>query len=192
MEHIRKVKATIMLKLSLVLIVLMAGRIHAQTPSIQKIGHADWEYIFSQLPEFKVIENELKSYETQLQNQAKAKLQEFNVKYKAFQNLPANTLDAIKKDKESELAYLQENIQRFEQDAQASIQKKQSDLVTPVFARVGKAIEEVARANGFTYILNPRMLGGGELILFTDEQYNISELVLKKLSSETKAPSKQN
>ena len=69
MEHIRKVKAPIMLKLPLVLIVLMAGRIHAQTPSIQKIGHADWEYIFSQLPEFKVLENELKSYETQLQNQ---------------------------------------------------------------------------------------------------------------------------
>ena len=37
----------------------------------QKIGHADWEYIFGQLPEYKQIENELKIYETQLKNQLK-------------------------------------------------------------------------------------------------------------------------
>ena len=182
-----------MLKLSFVLILLMANQLCAQTTSNQKIGHADWEYIFSQLPEFKSIENELKSYETQLQNQAKSKVQELNTKYKAYQELPANTPEAIRKDKESELAYLQENIQRFEQDAQASIQKKQNDLVAPVFAKVGKAIEEVAKENGFTYILNPKVLGGGDLILFTDEQYNISELVLKKLaSSGAKTPPKQN
>jgi len=182
-----------MLKLPFLLMVLMANHIYAQPTSSQKIGHADWEFIFSQLPEFRAIETELKSYETQLQNQAKSKVQDLNVKYKAYQELPANTPEAIRKDKESELAYLQENIQRFEQDAQSSIQKKQNDLIAPVFAKVGKAIDEVAKENGFTYILNPRMLGGGDLILFTDEQYNISELVLKKLASGgTKTPSKQN
>ena len=181
-----------MLKLSIVLAVLVTSQIYAQTTSTQKIGHADWEYIFGRLPEFKAIENELKSYEAQLQNQAKSKVQELNAKYKAYQELPANTPEAIRKDKESELSYLQENIQRFEQDAQSSIQKKQNDLIAPVFARVGKAIEEVATENGFTYILNPRMLGGGDLILFTDEQYNISELVLKKLGSDSKTPPKQN
>ena len=182
-----------MLKLPLMLIALMtADHIYAQTPSEQKIGHADWEYIFSHLPEFKAIENELKSYEAQLQNQSKAKVQEFNTKYKAYQELPANTPEAIRKDKESELAYLQENMQRFQQDAQTSIQKKQNDLIAPVFAKVGKAIEEVAKENGFSYILNPRMLDGGDVLLFTDEKYNISELVLKKLGSTMPKPPKQN
>jgi outer membrane protein len=182
-----------MLKLPFVLTVLMANQIYAQISSIQKIGHADWEYIFSQLPEFKAIEKELKSYETQLQNQAKSKVEELNAKYKIYQELPESTPETIRRDKESELSYLQENIQRFQQDAQASIQKKENELVTPVFARVGKAIEEVAKENGFTYILNPRMLDGGDVLLFTDEQYNISELVLKKLRSDaTKAPTKQN
>ena len=182
-----------MLKLPFVLMVLMANYLYAQSTSNQKIGHADWEYIFGQLPEFKAIENELKSYETQLQNEAKSKIQELNAKYKAYQELPTNTPEAIRKDKESELAYLQENIQRFEQDAQSSTQKKQNDLIAPVFAKVGKAIEEVAKENSFTYILNPRMLGGGDLILFTDEQYNISDLVLKKLGTGiAKTPPKQN
>jgi outer membrane protein len=156
--------------------------IQAQTPQAsQKIGHADWEYIFSQLPEYKQIENELKSFESQLQNQLKIKSQELETKYKAYQALPAGTLEAIKKDKESELTYLQENLQKFQQDAQTSMQKKQTDLVSPVFTKVGKAIEAVATENGFSYIINPQMVGGGDVLLFSDEKYNISDLVLKKL-----------
>jgi outer membrane protein len=165
-----------------------------QTP--QKIGHADWEYIFGQLPEYKQIENELKTFETQLQNQLKTKSQEIETRYKAYTALPANTPDAIKKDKESELAYLQENIQKFQQDAQISMQKKQSDLVNPVFIKVGKAIEEVALENGFSYIINPQMVGGGDVLLFTEEKYNISNLVLKKLGIDlpegTTPPTKKN
>ena len=165
-----------------------------QTP--QKIGHADWEYIFGQLPEYKQIENELKTFETQLQNQLKTKSQELETKYKAYTALPANTPDAIKKDKESELAYLQENIQKFQQDAQTSMQNKQNDLLNPVFVKVGKAIEEVALENGYSYIINPQMIGGGDVLLFTDEKYNISNLVLKKLgidlSKQTTTPANKN
>jgi outer membrane protein len=151
------------------------------TSSSQKIGHADWDYIFSQLPEFKRIENELKIYETQLQSQLKSKNQALESRYKLYQTLPADTPDAIKKDKESELAYLQESIQKFQQEAQLSMQKKQHELVAPVFTKVEKAIGEVARENEFSYIVNPRMMSGGDAFLFVDEKYNISALVLKKL-----------
>ena len=165
----------------------------AQSP--QKIGHADWEYIFSQMPEYKQIENELGIFEAQLQNQLKLKSQELEAKYKTYTNLPATSPEAIKKDKESELTYLQQNLQKFQQDAQASMQKKQSELINPVFVKVGKAIEEVAVENGYAYIINPQMLGGGDVLLYTNEKYNISELVLKKLGI-TKAtpsvPTKQN
>jgi outer membrane protein len=170
---------------------------YGQTPQApQKIGHADWDYIFSKLPEYKKIENELKAFETQLQNQIRNKSQELEAKYKAYQAIPADTPDAIKKDKESELEYLQGNLQKFQQDAQVSMQKKQTDLVTSVFAKVGKAIEEVALENGFSYIINPQMIGGGDVLLFTDEKYNISQLVLKKLGvnvdEQAKTPAKKD
>jgi outer membrane protein len=160
----------------------------AQSPQpAQKIGHADWDYIFSRIPEYRQIEKEIKSFEAQLQNQLKIKAQDLETKYKAYQTVPADTPDAIRKDKESELAYLQENIQKFQQEAQAAMQKKQSDLVRPVFEKVGKAIEQVAVENGFSYIINPQMIGGGDVLLFTDEKFNISNLVLSKLGVETPA-----
>jgi outer membrane protein len=185
------------MKLSLLTIfALTVSSSFAQTDPPQKIGHADWEYIFSHLPEYKRVETELRDFETQLGNQLRTKNQELENKYKAYQALPANTPEAIKKDRESELAFLQDNLQKFQQDAQASMQKKQNDLVSPVFSKVAKAIEEVALENGFSYILNPQMVGGGDVLLFTDEKYNISNLVLKKLginiADQSKAPDKEN
>jgi outer membrane protein len=155
--------------------------INTQAQEIQKIGYADWEYIFSQLPEFKQIDNELKTHGTQLENQLKAKYQDYENKVKAYQGMPATTPDAIKADKERELAALQESIQKFQQDAQTSLQNKQTALMDPVFKKVGKAIEDVAKENGYSFIINPQIVGGGDVLLYNDEKYNISNLVLKKL-----------
>lgn len=154
----------------------------AQSPTIpQKIGHADWTYIFTRMPEFKQIEREISSFEAQLQNQLKAKAQQLDAKYKAYQTLNPDTPDAIRRDKETELAYLRQNLESFQQEAQSSLRKKESDLVTPVLAKVRRAIEQVAIENGFSYIFNPEMAGGDDALLFTDEKYNISDLVLDKL-----------
>jgi outer membrane protein len=166
---------------TLFLIVVCAFAIQANAQEIQKIGYADWEYIFSQLPEFKQIDSELKTHGTQLENQLKAKYQDYEAKVKAYQNMPATTPDAIRADKERELTGLQESIQKFQQDAQTSLQNKQAALMDPVFKKVGKAIEEVAKENGYSFILNPQIVGGGDVLLYNDEKYDISNLVLKKL-----------
>ncbi len=152
-----------------------------QQPVAQKIGYADWDYIFAQLPEYKQIDAELKTFGTQLENQLKSKYQDYETKLKTYQGMPATTPDAIKADKERELGALQESIQKFQQDAQTSLQTKQNSLMEPVFSKVGKAIEEVAKENGYSFIINPQLIGGGDILLYNDEKYNISTLVLKKL-----------
>lgn len=154
----------------------------AQTqPVTQKIGYADWDFIFSQMPEFKQIDSELKAHRTQLESQMEAKQRDLQTKYEAFQKLPATTDNAIRADKQRELEALNESLQKFSQDAQTSLQNKQTSLMEPVFNKVGKAIEEVAKENGFSFIINPQLLQGGDILLYSDEKYDISTLVLKKL-----------
>jgi outer membrane protein len=147
----------------------------------QKIGYAETDYIASQLPEYKKMESELKTHGAQLENQMKAKYDDYQAKLKAYQGMPATTPDAIKSDKERELAALQENMQKFQQDAQSSFTKKQTDLMDPIFKKIGKAIEEVAKENGYSFIISPQLTNGGDILLFTDDKFNISDLVLKKL-----------
>src|SRR5258708_40032238 len=152
---------------------LLSARTFAQTTdpagTVQKIGYADWDYIFSEMPEYKQIENQMKTHGDQLQNQIKAKYAEYETKLKAYQAGASTMIDAVRKDKETELTQLQENMQKFQQDAEASIRKKQTDLTEPVFAKVGKALEAVAKENGYTFIINPQLVGGGDILLYTDE-----------------------
>jgi outer membrane protein len=152
-----------------------------QQPVVQKIGYADWEYIFTLLPEYKQIDSELKTFGTQLENQLKSKYQDYETKLKAYQGMPATTPDAIKADKERELGALQESIQKFQQDAQTSLQTKQGALMEPVISKVGVAIEAVAKENDYSFILAPQIQGNTDILLYSDEKYDISMLVLKKL-----------
>jgi outer membrane protein len=161
--------------------ILTAGAFAQTDEHVQKLGYADWEAIFNQMPDAKQVENSLKIHSDQLKAQLDAKYKEYETKVKAYQAGAATMLEPVRKDKETELTQLQENITKFQQDAQTSLQKKQTDLMEPVFAKVAKAIDAVAKENGYTYIFTAKTLGGDDILLYSDEKYNVSTLVLKKM-----------
>jgi len=167
--------------LLLMLAVVSIGAMAQPASHTQKIGFADPAYIFSQMPQYKQIESEMKTHCDQLQAQAKAKYGEYETKLKAYQAGAATMVDAVRRDKETELTQLQENIQKFQQDAQASLQRKEADLMAPINTKIGNAIEEVAKENAYTFILNPQIQGSIDVLLYGDEKFDISLLVLKKL-----------
>jgi outer membrane protein len=152
---------------------------HAQTTPT-KIGYADVDYIFSQLPEAKQIDTELKSTQAQLKNQIDTKYQEFQKKLADYQANLNTMLEAVRANTERELTQMQQNIEKLQSDAQTTIQAKQTQLMEPVYKKVGKGIEDVAKENSFTFILN-QQIGGLDVILYGDENMDISDLVLKKL-----------
>ncbi len=169
-----------MRKLVLLAVLGMAAIVsHAQTAST-KIGYADVDYIFNQMPESKQIDSELKSLQTQLKNQIDTKYQEFQKKFQEYNQNINNMIDAVKANTERELQQMQQNIEKLQQDAQTTVQNKQNQLMEPVFTKVGKAIEEVAKENGYSFILS-QQIGGLDVILYGDEKMDVSDLVLKKL-----------
>jgi outer membrane protein len=165
----------------LYLIILFGSTLLAKAQSVQKIGYAETDYIMSQLPEFKKLDSDLNTHYSQLQDQMKLKYDEFEAKVKSFKAMPATTPNAIKADKQQELAILQQSLEKFKKDAQTSYQKKQNDLLNPLYNRIGNAIEQVAKENGFAFIINHRFDNEGQVLLSWDDKFNISDLVLKKL-----------
>jgi outer membrane protein len=169
-----------MRKLVLLLVLGLGAHLSQAQTASTKIGYADVDYIFSQLPESKAIEAELKSTQAQLKNQIDAKYAEFQKKLADY-NANLNTmLDAVRTNTERELQQMQQNIEKLQADAQTTIQTKQTQLMEPVYKKVGKGIEDVAKENGFSFILN-QQIGGLDVILYGDEKMDISDLVLKKL-----------
>lgn len=152
----------------------------AQTPAPIKIGYADVEYIFSQMPEAKKIESELQDLRTQLKKQYDSKMAEFKKKLDEY-NANAQTVPvAVKQNSERELQQMQQNIQKFEEDSQAELQKRNNALLAPVQEKVGKAIEDAAKENGYSLILS-NQIQYQDVILFGDEKLDVSDLVLKKM-----------
>lgn len=163
--------------LAVVAVLLAAG---AQAQNGMKIGYADVDYILSQLPEAKQVQADLESHSTQLQTQIQSKYQEYQQKLATYQQGAANMVDAVRKEKEQELTDLGNRLQQFEQDAQASLQKKQSELMQPLFVKVGDMINTVAEAEGFDYVLSTG-IGGVDIILFAKDENDLSDKVLNKL-----------
>ncbi|HKZ37000.1 MAG TPA: OmpH family outer membrane protein, partial [Chryseolinea sp.] len=117
---------------------------HAQTAST-KVGYADVDYIFSQMPESKQIDADLKSLQSQLKNQIDTKYQDFQKKLADYQANLNTMIDAVRANTERELQQMQQNIEKLQQDAQTTVQTKNTQLMEPVFKKVGKAIEDVAK-----------------------------------------------
>ncbi len=166
-------------KLVLVLIACTMLSLTSMAQSV-KIGYADVDYILSQMPATKAVESDLRALNTQLQNQLQTKYQEYQQKLQAYQQQAASMADAIRQEKETELSQLEQRITKLQQDAQTNIQKKQQELMQPLYEQIGNSIEEVAKANGYTYVLNGQ-IGGIDVVLYADEQYDISDLVLKQM-----------
>ncbi len=151
----------------------------AQTTPV-KIGFADVDYIFSEMPEEKQIQTELQGVQNALKKQMDTKAAEFRQKLEDYQQNMNNMLPAVRSNTERELQQLQQNLQQLQEDANLTIQQKQAQLMEPVYKKVSGAIEAVAKENGFSLILSGQ-LGGLDVVLYGEEKLDVSELVLKKM-----------
>ena len=85
----------------------------------------------------------------------------------------------IKKTKQDELQSLQTRIQDFNQQAQMDYQKKSAELTAPIVEKAKKAIEAVAKENGYKYVLDT----SSGTVLFSEQSEDILIAVKKKLDS---------
>ena len=154
---------------------------HAQNPQTpaKRVGYANFEYIMSRLPDMKAIEADLKSTQTQLRTRIQARSQEVEKQYQDFTATAEGMVDSVRAKRQQQIEQAMADLEKMQQDAQNTLQNKQKLFMAPLYLKVDKAIEEVARENGFQMILTQR-ISGYDVLLFQDKQLDISDLVLKK------------
>ncbi|MEN9730377.1 MAG: hypothetical protein RLZ91_1495 [Bacteroidota bacterium] len=149
-----------------------------------KIGFINADYILSQMPEAKQVEEDLKNTQKQYETLYQGKVKDFQDKLAVFEKLNADpkTADIIKQDKEKELQNLQTSIQEFQQNSQSSLQKKQAQLLQPLLKKVEENMHAVAAENAYTYVFNyDAGMGTAPILLHYPADANMSDLVLKKM-----------
>ncbi len=151
-----------------------------------KIGYTNLELIIGLMPEYEQVEKELQQYQQKLVEQLQIKQQYAQSKLEEYQQLrqEGKLTPEMEKQMQEELIKLDNEIQTFAQTSQEKILQKRQEKLTPIVEKVKKAIDEVAEAEGYEYILNSTNSSGVSNILHAPEKHNITEKVLKKLGIE--------
>ncbi len=149
-----------------------------------KVGYASMEYIISKLPEMKEIESDMKSTQEQLRKQIQAKSEEVRKKYADFNANAATMADTVRANRQREIEQAMADLEQMQQNAQVTLQNKQKLYMAPLYLRINKAIEEVAKENGYDIILTDK-ISGVDFLLFNTGQTDISNLVLQKFEVKT-------
>ncbi len=156
---------------------LLLGMVwHAQA---QKIGHLNSQNILSGLQSVKEAESNLEAFQTQLQKKGQAMVEALQKRYQDVgRKEQQGELSPKQLDEESKKLKEEEaKIQQFEQEMQQQLLAKREELLQPILDKVNEAIASVSREQGFVYILD---VGTG-VLLFADEQYDITAQVKQKL-----------
>lgn len=147
------------------------------TAKAQKIAHINLDSLISVMPETKTATQSVQDYAKQLETQVTAMQTELQSKYEDYQTNQANMPALVKASKEKELNDLNQRIQDFQQQAQTDYQKKSAELSKPVYDKAKKAIDQVAKDNGYKYVLDTST----GLVIYNEPADDIFNLAIKKL-----------
>ncbi len=162
----------------LFLFTFAAVNVNAQT----KVGIIDAEYILGLMPEIKSVDEGLKTYNTELQEELQKTVQKYEDLIKEYQATNTSLTDEDRTAKENEIISMEKDIQNYRQKASVLMQMKQNDLTKPLYEKIDVAMKQVIAEENYTQIIN----ASANALAYADPEFDITEAVMAKLG--IKAP----
>ncbi len=140
-----------------------------------KLGHINSQELLQIMPGRDSVQNVLQSELTELESTLQAMKTELEKLYNDYQANQSGWTELIRSTKQREIQDMGARMQEFQENAQKQLQDREAALTKPIVDRAKKAIEDVAREGGYTYIFD------GAALLYSQDSEDIMPLVKKKL-----------
>lgn len=163
-----------LLLISIVLFTFLSTK--AQNPL--KIGHVNVQELAQKHPHMDSIRAIVEQETKDLEEVYAEMLAEHENKIKTFEAESDGYSEFIKKTKQTEIVELSQKIQAYNQSAQQRLQKRNMELVRPIYEEVNQEITNIAEKNNFTYILD---VSNGAVAYISPTSEDITPLVLEAL-----------
>lgn len=168
-----------LLKLMAVVMLTVASYTVANAQTL-KFGHIDLQALVQVMPERTAAETEFNSFQGELEEILGEMQKDYQEKLAAFEAMGEDVSEIKRNAKIGEIQDVQQRIQNYQVTAQQQIQQKQAELLSPVFDKAEKAIEEVAKEQGLIYVFDSG--AGNRTILYKSNQsVDVLPLVKAKL-----------
>lgn len=146
------------IKKCVVAVVLLATTMAVQAQS--KVAHVNVQELLAAMPEMKSAQAELKKLQETYRADLESSMTELKNKLNQYQNEASSKTDEENEKRAVELQGFEKNIQEAEAAAMREMQKKQAELFAPITEKAKAAIEKVAAAQGFDYVIDATQGGG--------------------------------
>lgn len=171
-----------MKKIAILSFVLIASTFCVKAQAL-KLGHINSQELLQAMPESDSAQAKVEKITKELQEQLETYQVEFNNKYQDYVAKADSYSEIIKQTKQQELQEMNQRIQQFQQNAEQDLQKRRQEVYKPVLDKANKAVADVAKENGFTYIFD---LSAGTVVFHSESSIDILPLVKQKLGITTK------
>lgn len=162
---------------ALALVVLISCTMAVSAQKSTKFGHVDFGKLIELMPGQDTVKTAMTKYAQTLQDQYTSMQTELQTKIDEYTRAKETMSAIIKQTKEKEIGDLQSRMEAFQQSAQQDLSDQETKLTTPFIEKAKKAISDVAKEGGYTYIFN-NVEG---FLLYTDGGEDVMPLVKKKL-----------
>ncbi len=160
---------------------LLAFCLLAAGPAMaQKYGHLNFGNLLSQMSETKAADSSLEAYRKQLVSKGETMATKFRANYeKLLADIQSKTLSRKDQEtREAALAKEQQDIMAYEQEISQKMQVKRQELLKPIVEKAEKAIQDVAKENGYQFIFDTSTFNA---VLYVRETDDVMPLVKTKL-----------
>jgi len=142
----------------------------------QKLGHINGQMLVEHMPEYKTAYEELNAYKKQYEDALLAMRSEYEKLIEDYKKSEQTAPKVILETKVKEIQAKEQGIYDFQEQASADVSAEEQRKVAPILEKAKLSIEEVAKANGFTYVFDA---GSGSMLYMGGD--DITKLVCAKM-----------
>lgn len=147
----------------------------------QRYAIVDTKYILEKMTDYKQAQQKLDQFSEQWQKEIDDKQSALDKMYKDYESEQVMLSDELKKKREDELFIREKEVRELQRKRfgfEGDLFKRRQELVKPVQDKVYNAIQKIAVARLYDFILDK---SEGITVIFADPKLDKSEDVLKEL-----------
>ncbi|GGZ45111.1 MULTISPECIES: OmpH family outer membrane protein [Mesonia] len=140
------------------------GAVALSNAQDSKVAHINTQELIETMPAYKSAMSQLEKLESTYRADIDDLYKEAQSKNQRYQQEAVNQTEEENAKRAQELQQDQQKIVQFQQNAQKELQKKESELLRPVYEKARTSIQKVAREKGYDYVLDSTTGAGGVIL----------------------------
>ncbi len=146
-----------------------------------KICYVDTEYILSSIPEYEAANQQIDQMAENWRQEIDARYKEIEKLYKSYQAEQVLLPEQVKLQRQQEIETKEKAAKEFQKQKfgyEGELFQKKQELIKPIQDKVFKAIEKMARAESWDFVLDR---SSGVMMLFANARLDKSDDIIRAM-----------